>query len=108
MRKKGFQTKELAAAAGISVNTLNMYIGYRASIPSAEIAVKLARALSVSVEYLMEGREGGKPRFPARECTAEDSLYGLIEDEIRKVPRENLWELLVLLRNFNCRKGDKD
>lgn len=58
MNHKRLIAKELAAKAGISVNTLNMYLGYRGSIPAADVAVNLAQALSVTVEYLMTGKEG--------------------------------------------------
>lgn len=52
---KDIQTKELAAMTGISINTLNHYLVQNGASPSAENAVKIARALNVSVEYLVTG-----------------------------------------------------
>jgi transcriptional regulator with XRE-family HTH domain len=49
--------KELAALTGISRHTLDNYLNIRGHIPSADIAVKIARALGVSVEYLVSGEE---------------------------------------------------
>jgi transcriptional regulator with XRE-family HTH domain len=49
--------KELSARTGIAKGTLNCYLGVRASIPTADAAVKIAEALGVSVEYLVTGRE---------------------------------------------------
>lgn len=50
----GISKKEFAADVGISINTLNMYL-YRDSMPSADIAVKMARFLNTTVEYLITG-----------------------------------------------------
>ena len=46
--------KAFATKIGISMSTLNMYL-YRNSMPSADIAVKMARALDTTVEYLVTG-----------------------------------------------------
>ncbi|MDR0590027.1 MAG: helix-turn-helix domain containing protein, partial [Spirochaetaceae bacterium] len=42
---------------GVSRHTLDNYLNVRGHIPSADIAVKIARALGVSVEYLVTGEE---------------------------------------------------
>lgn len=47
--------KEVAALAGISKRTLDMYVGNRSSMPLADAAVRLAKVLGVSVEYLVNG-----------------------------------------------------
>jgi transcriptional regulator with XRE-family HTH domain len=52
---KGMLVKELAALSGISRHTLDNYLNMRGHIPSADIAVKIARVLNVSVEYLVTG-----------------------------------------------------
>jgi transcriptional regulator with XRE-family HTH domain len=54
--------KELAAKTGIAKGALDCYLGKQASIPPATAAVKIARALGVSVEYLVTGQ---KPRDEA-------------------------------------------
>lgn len=53
---QGISNKEFAAKINISINTLNMYL-YRDSIPSADIAVKMANTLNTSVEYLITGHD---------------------------------------------------
>jgi transcriptional regulator with XRE-family HTH domain len=50
--------KELSAKTGISKHTLDNYLNTHNSLPNAEAAVKIARALGVSVEYLVTGTEG--------------------------------------------------
>jgi transcriptional regulator with XRE-family HTH domain len=52
---KGMLVKELAALSGISRHTLDNYLNVRGHIPSADIAVKIARVLDISVEYLVTG-----------------------------------------------------
>ena len=47
--------KELSARTGIPIATLDCYLGTRATIPSVDAAFKIARALQVSVEYLVIG-----------------------------------------------------
>jgi transcriptional regulator with XRE-family HTH domain len=49
--------KELAAMTGISKKTLDNYLNARGYMPSADAAVKIAKALRVSVEYLVTGEE---------------------------------------------------
>jgi transcriptional regulator with XRE-family HTH domain len=49
--------KELSAKTGIPKGTLDCYLGTRASMPPADMAVKIARALGVSVEYLVTGKD---------------------------------------------------
>ena len=53
----GLTVKELSARTGIAKRTLDCYLGARASIPPADIAVKIANALGVTVEYLVTGQE---------------------------------------------------
>lgn len=50
------KVKELAVQTGISQRTLEGYLGARGSMPPADVAVKIARVLNVSVEYLVTGK----------------------------------------------------
>lgn len=54
---KGWTVKELAAEAGISVHTLNHYLNGIKSVPAADVAVRIAKALGVTVEYLFDNEE---------------------------------------------------
>ena len=56
----GITVKELSAKTGIAKGTLGCYLGVRASIPPADIAIKISKALGVSVEYLITGEETKK------------------------------------------------
>ena len=58
----GMLVKELAAAAGVQKRALDTYLlSENASIPLADTAVNIARALGVSVEYLVTGEETALP-----------------------------------------------
>jgi len=49
--------KELSVRTGIPKGTLDCYLGARASMPPADIAARIADALGVTVEYLINGQE---------------------------------------------------
>jgi transcriptional regulator with XRE-family HTH domain len=53
----GLNQKEFAAKAGIKKRALDGYLGVQKSMPPADVAVKLASALGLSVEYLLTGKE---------------------------------------------------
>ncbi len=54
---QGILVKELAAKCGISKNTIGNYLTGHNSLPSADTAVKIAKALNVTVEYLITGSD---------------------------------------------------
>lgn len=61
---KDMLVKELAEKTGISRHTLNNYLNVREHIPTLDAAVKIARALGVSVEYLATGEESSSINIP--------------------------------------------
>ena len=57
LRFTGMMVKELSAKTGIKRHTLDNYLNTHNAIPNAEAAVKIARALGVTVEYLVTGQD---------------------------------------------------
>ena len=53
----GISQKELAFKAEVKKRALDMYLGNRESMPPADVAVRLAKALNVTVEYLVTGED---------------------------------------------------
>jgi len=53
----GMLVKELADQTGLKKHTIDNYLSVRGRMPSADAAVRIARALEVSVEYLITGKE---------------------------------------------------
>jgi transcriptional regulator with XRE-family HTH domain len=52
--------KELAARTGIKKGTIDGYLREKGYTPSVDIALRIARALGVTVEYLVTGNENPK------------------------------------------------
>ena len=71
LKYQGVTIKELSARTGIPVASLDCYLGARATVPSVDTAVKIAKALKVSVEDLVIGEntniEKSKPSREAQE-----------------------------------------
>lgn len=57
MEFQDIKPKELSKKTGISVNTLRNYINKHDALPNIDSAVKIARALNITVEELVEGRK---------------------------------------------------
>ena len=62
---QGLMLKEIAEKAGLPPNSMSNYLKEKSSVPSADIAVKIAKVLNVSVEYLVLGKENKEqPNLP--------------------------------------------
>lgn len=53
----GLLDKEVAKQAGITKHAMDTYVGSRGCMPAADIAVRLAKVLGVSVEWLVTGED---------------------------------------------------
>jgi len=60
---QGMMVKELSQKTGISRHTLDNYLNVRENIPTADVAVKIAKVLGVTVEYLVTGEENQTEKF---------------------------------------------
>jgi transcriptional regulator with XRE-family HTH domain len=58
----GMLVKELATRAGVKKNTIDNYLSNHERMPAADVAVRLARVLGISVEYLVTGEETSTPK----------------------------------------------
>jgi transcriptional regulator with XRE-family HTH domain len=58
----GMLVKELAAHSGIKKKTIESYLRINGYTPSVTAAVSIAKALGVSVEYLVSGTDSAKDR----------------------------------------------
>ncbi|GHV71372.1 hypothetical protein AGMMS49928_22840 [Spirochaetia bacterium] len=91
--------KELAVRAEVAKGALEMYLGVRESMPPADAAVRIAKALGVTVEYLVNGEdtEPGKKYAASREAR---KLHQFIE----KLDNTRCKALLGLIRVFQGRE----
>ncbi|WP_232616751.1 helix-turn-helix domain-containing protein [Treponema primitia] len=92
--------KELAALSGISKHTLDNYLNLRGHIPSADIAVKIAHALGVSVEYLVTGEENSP-----KKSSLDPEIQTLVQDfkTLDGKDRKMIYAIVQLFKNQ--RKG---
>jgi transcriptional regulator with XRE-family HTH domain len=95
--------KELAQITGISRHTLDNYLNVRENMPTADVAVKIAKALGVSVEYLVTGEESQQEK-PAlgTETRALIQNFKLLNEDDRKM----IIAIIQLFKNHNRKKGD--
>jgi len=84
-------TKELSAKTNISMNTLNHYLKTNGATPSVENAVKIARSLGVSVEYLVTGKNSKiADELPEKIITLTNKMRFLQETDL------NLLEEIIM------------
>jgi len=57
----GLIIKELAAKSGVHKRAIDTYVRTKSSMPPADTAVKIAKALGVTVEYLVTGEDPSIP-----------------------------------------------
>jgi len=53
----GVLVKELASRSGVNRRTIDNYLNTHNAMPSADVAVRIAGALGVTVEYLITGHK---------------------------------------------------
>lgn len=70
---KDLRIKELSEKTKISIGTLNHYLAEKSTEPTAENAVKIEKALGVTVEYLVTGKNS----------STQNSKPQLTDEEIR-------------------------
>jgi len=97
---KGILVKELAASSGIKFATLSSYLKENGYAPSAENAVLIARALGVSVEYLVTGIEPSQEKDTPGPSSELRNLARAIEHLTENERKLILKTALFLAENF--------
>jgi len=62
LTSNGMLKKELAAISGVHKRAIDTYVRSKSSMPPADAAVKIAKALGVTVEYLVTGEDSSIPK----------------------------------------------
>jgi len=89
----GLEQKELAFKANLSLRNIENYLRENGSVPSADKAVRIARALGVTVEYLVTGRY-----LPAETFLIDPDVQKLIR-HIKKLPKNK--QRIVVQNSLN-------
>ena len=97
----GLTVKELSAKTDIAKGTLDCYLGARASMPPADIAVKIANALGVTVEYLVTGQEP-KSQYKLFDHNIRSIIQILVELSEKDI--ETILGLSTILKNQSKKK----
>ncbi len=85
LKYKNISLKELSFLTGIPKGTLDTYTNSRAQVPNAEIAVKIAKALDVSVEFLITGETSQEICFTAEEYIIMRNENKYLKAELDKI-----------------------
>jgi len=103
----GYLQKEIADKAGIKKRALDMYLGSRASMPPADVAVRLAKVLNVSVEYLVTGINSSNQFSTPKYKDIIDDLSEL-PDDILETFKISIHASAELQRKKKKNNPDKD
>jgi transcriptional regulator with XRE-family HTH domain len=93
--------KELSARANVAKGALEMYLGVRESMPPADVAVRIAKVLGITVEYLVNGIESPQEKIS---LSINSPLYQLgqslerLTEGDKKVVYENARNLAEILQ----------
>jgi transcriptional regulator with XRE-family HTH domain len=79
---QGLTVKELSFKSSVAKGALDSYLGRQASMPPADTAVKIASALGVTVEYLVNGDENGSRKNPSFISNPKKRLILRLFDEL--------------------------
>lgn len=82
---QGLTVKELSAKTGIPKPTLSCYLSSRKTMPTADAAVKIAKALNVTVEYLVTGET--KPTSENKDLKRENQR-NVLQNNFNSMPKE--------------------
>ena len=99
----GILVKELSAMTKIKKHTLDNYLNTHNSIPNAEGAVKIARALGVTVEYLVTGKEE-KLRKTKPPLTPDMQLLVDVAEKLSSKNRRLAIKLVKALKEYEDEK----
>ena len=94
---QGIQIKELSQMTGISKNTLDKYLSGPRVQPGVENAVKIAKALKVSVEYLVTGKTESSKKLSAE--------YEQLLKKYQELNPFNRKTVLDLMESISSRQG---
>lgn len=89
--------KELSKLSGINQGSLSNYLRESSSIPSADIAVKIAKALGVSVEYLVTNEPASSEENNSTPYFVETRL---LADKIEKLSEKEKKIIKLIIDEF--------
>ena len=104
---QGLTVKELAIKSSVAKGALDTYLGKQASMPPADVAVRIASALGVTVEYLVNGGDGSKKNTGFISNPKKRSLIRIFDDLFPEDQTLTL-DFVKILKKNRDEKGDID
>ena len=98
---QGLTVKELSAKIKIPKPTIDCYLSSRQTMPPADIAVKIAKALNVTVEYLVTGNIEKTSSHDYKDFQPFRLLLG----DLKKLEQDELEMLSVMIHALADKKG---
>lgn len=102
MKVMDVRAEELSALTDISVDTINSYLKTNGSIPSADKAVKIAKVLNTSVEFLVTGFESEKNPFPQYDIF-KMRRYAKTIDQLDSLPESSRYPIVDMINGMSER-----
>lgn len=93
---QGVTVKELSARTGIPVATLDCYLGTRSTVPSVYSAIKIAHALQITVEQLVDGKKLNTEKSPNKSNRENQEIIRWVE----RLHPEQSGAILKLIKIF--------
>ncbi len=96
MTQKNITAKDLGKKTGISYRTIESWLSVRNTLPRADIAVMIAKAVGVSVEYLITGEKIGEDLLSVK--IQSNPKIKLLAETITKLPENRIDDLIVMTK----------
>jgi len=103
---QGLTVKELAYKASVAKGALDTYLGKQASMPPADVAVRIASALGVTVEYLISGEDSGGKKNQVFISNPKKRSVLRIFDELLPEDQKLTLDFIKVLKRNRDEKGD--
>jgi transcriptional regulator with XRE-family HTH domain len=96
---QGLTVKELAAKSEVAKGAIDSYLGKQASMPPADTAARLASALGVTVEYLLNGQDNKRESTTSFLSSPGKRILLRLFDELLPEDQKLTLDFVKLLKN---------
>ncbi|MBO4705465.1 MAG: helix-turn-helix transcriptional regulator [Spirochaetaceae bacterium] len=104
LKYQGMLVKELSDKSGVPKGTIDHYLAEKHTAPIAENAVKIARALNVSVEYLVTGMDYISKGKHLTEKNPIPHKYVKLFNEFERLPEHEKSAIAKMISELNAHK----
>ena len=103
---QGLTVKELSVKTAVAKGALDSYLGKQDSMPPADTAVRIAAALGVTVEYLVNGQDSSREKtalFFSNPC--KRSILRILDELPQEDQKFTLDFVKLLKKNRDVKKA---